>query len=236
MNNRLNLHKYTKVASVICALAIFAQFCAAAQSAAVSDNGAAVSVSGETAAAQAQNDAAVFDETMPFNTVPAAESTRRSVLGTAGVFLRMILVLLFVIAMIYGFVWFMKKSVVRGNNSDQFLRVVSSVTLAPGKSVQIVSLLDEKAYMLGVSDNSVNVIAEIENRETINAMNLYADKMSAANKPRNFEDILNIFMPGGAKGKAKGAALDGDEAAALLRRTREAFAGEDTEGKTEADE
>lgn len=258
MKNRI--HGYKKIFALLCILSCF--FGAMAQDAAASDGEVAASVSEETistaqtqdvapqqsqAAATAQvqtvpqdtdGRGAVFDENAPFASGAAVETGRGragSVLSTVGIFVRMILVLAFVIACIYGFVYFMRKSVARANNSDQFLRVVSSVTLAPGKSVQIVSLLDEKAYMLGVSDNSVNVIAEVENKETISAMNLYADKMAGANKPKSFEDILNIFMPGGTKGKplkGKGAVFD-DTATDMLRRTREEFSNQRNEDKTD---
>lgn len=257
MINRLNGYKRLIVA--LCALVCFSW--AMAQDAAAPSTETAASVSAPSTLAQQQGASpmqsqtaeqaqdtpngttgkgATFDENAPFTSAVTTETGRgsaRTVLSTVGIFVRMILVLAFVIACIYGFVWFMRKSVSRENNSDQFLRVVSSVTLAPGKSVQIVSLLDEKAYMLGVSDNGVNVIAEVENKETISAMNLYADKMAGSNKPRSFEDILNIFMPNGPKGKplkGKGSAFD-STAADMLRRTREAFSNQENENKTDAE-
>lgn len=242
-----------KLLVALAALVYFSSFCDAqtldgvAPRTAVLD-GAAVSVDSgqdtppaqdapETDKRQVSAASGAFDETVPFALAaqPSAQNAR-SVLGTVGIFARMILVLAFVIACIYGFVWFMKRSVTQSNNSDQFLRVVASITLSPGKYVKIVSLLDEKAYLLGVSDNAVNVIAEVENKETISAMNLYADKMAQTNKPKNFEDILNIFMPGGPKGGAlrgRGSAFGGEDAADVLRQMRSTvggtFGGEDAE-------
>lgn len=241
----------SKILTALCALFCFSLVCVSAQDTASPVDGVAVAVDAAQTAPDASappppsspastgqdsspvlasssvsqaGRASTFDENAPFAiAAPQAQSGGRNVLGTIGVFVRMILVLAFVIACIYGFVWFMKRSVAQGNNSDQFLRVVASITLAPGKYVKIVSLLDEKAYILGVSDNAVNVIAEVENKETISAMNLYADKMAQTSKPKNFEDILNIFMPGGPKGgqlAGKGAALDGSDAADALRKMR----------------
>ena len=37
--------------------------------------------------------------------------------------------------------------------------------------------------------------------ETINAMNTYADKVNNTTKPNTFEELLEIFMPNGFKGK-----------------------------------
>ena len=88
----------------------------------------------------------------------------------------------------------MKKSIEPGKEDDPFLRKVSSITLSPGKTVQIVTLVD-KAYMLGVSDNTVSLIDKIDDAELINAMNLNADKNSSTKHPKTFSEILEIFMP-----------------------------------------
>lgn len=116
--------------------------------------------------------------------------------GTSGVFvfLRMILVLAIVVGAIYVIFRFFKKTVNPSGDKDPFLRKVSSVPLAVGKSVQIVTLID-KAYIIGVSDNGVNLIEKIDDKELINAMNLYADKMDNTAKPKNFAEVLELFMP-----------------------------------------
>ncbi len=111
------------------------------------------------------------------------------------IFLRMILVLAFIVILIYLLFRFMKKSVSPELSRDEkFLRRVASVSVGPGKSVQIVTLWD-KAYLVGVSDNNVNLIKELEDKELINAMNLYADKTDKVSRPKSFEEILEIFMP-----------------------------------------
>ena len=115
-------------------------------------------------------------------------------------FFRMILVLAIVIACIYGVMWFMKKNMKTEVSDDQFLRQVAWINVAPGKSVQVVSLLDH-AYIIGVAENSINLISEVQDKELIDAMNLYADKHKNTKKPRTFAEILDIFMPGGPKDK-----------------------------------
>ena len=115
--------------------------------------------------------------------------------STFWLFFRMILVLGIVVVCIYAVVWFMKKSVKGESDEDEpFLRKVSSVSLAPGKSVQIVTLVD-KGFIVGVSEDSVNLISEINDKELIDAMNLYSDKKKQTQKPRSFADVLEIFMP-----------------------------------------
>jgi flagellar protein FliO/FliZ len=168
-----------------------------------------------------QSESGVDESTLPIRT-PTNQPSGASHGATVWLFVRMILVLAVVIACIYGVLWLMKRNTGRVNNTDQFLRVVSSVTLSPGKSVQIVSLLDERAYIIGVTDNAVNLIGEVTDKETIDAMNLYADKQANTKKPRNFNDILSIFMPNGPREK-NGNVFSGagDKASELLKQQRD---------------
>ncbi len=117
--------------------------------------------------------------------------------GGLWVFVRMIIVLLIVIAAIYFVFRFLRKKTMPEETSsepDPFLRRVSSISLGQGKSVQIVSLID-KAYILGVTDSSINLISEVTNEELIQDMNVYADKNAGIKKPRTFDELLEIFMP-----------------------------------------
>lgn len=121
------------------------------------------------------------------------------------IFVRMVLVLALVVGIIFLVFKFLKKSNIVPDSDDQFLRKVASISIAPGKSVTIVTLVDE-AYILGVSDNSVNLISKVEDKELIQAMNLYADKNANVKKPMNFGEILNLFM-----GKPKTSGSTGEE-------------------------
>lgn len=109
---------------------------------------------------------------------------------------RMIFVLAVVIALIYGVLLFLKKTNATEKNDDMFLRQVASVNVAPGKSVQVVTLTDKHAFLIGVSDNSVNLISKIDDVELVQAMNLYADRKENTKKPRSFAEVLDLFMPG----------------------------------------
>ena len=150
-----------------------------------------------------------------------------------GVFVRMVVVLVIVIAVICAIFALMRKTMSPGSETDPFLRKVSSITLSPGKSVQIITLID-KAYLVGVSDNGVNLIGEVSDKELVDAMNVYADKTSRQRKPRNFNDVLSLFMPNGFKMKEaesadKTGAIYGDLASStqdMFRKQRERLSGE----------
>lgn len=120
--------------------------------------------------------------------------------STAWTFIKMILFLCLVVAAIYAVMCFFKKKVNNTKSDDNFLRRVSSLNIGPGKSVEIVTLLDN-AYILGVTDSNINVIDQIEDKELIEALNLNFDKNQNVKKPMNFADVLDIFMPNGPRNK-----------------------------------
>ncbi len=109
-------------------------------------------------------------------------------------FIKLILVLILVIACIYGIVWLLKKSTRTNFQSGPYLKKVAAVNLSPGKSVYIVST-PTQAFVVGAGDNSVNLIGEINDKELIDTMNLAAENQPAA-KPKDFMSIISAFLPG----------------------------------------
>ena len=157
---------------------------------------------------------------------PQNSPTSSSRFGTLFLFLRMILVLAFVIVCIYAVMWFMKRSTrTASNDDDPFLRKVASVDVASGKSVQVVTLVD-KAYIIGVADSSVNLIAELSDKELIDAMNLYADEHKNVKRPRSFADVLDIFMPNGPRDKGRMFSDSKDKMGEMLEKQRSRLKGE----------
>ena len=130
------------------------------------------------------------------NTTAGNESARTSKSNTWEPILKMILVLALVIVIIYFLMNFFKKSINggKGGNEDEYLRKVAHLNLGPGKSVQVVTLL-ENCYVLGVSDSGINLISEIDDKELISAMNISADKAAKTSKAKNFAEVLEMFMP-----------------------------------------
>ncbi len=147
-----------------------------------------------------------------------------SSVSTFKLFARMILVLAAVVACIYAVLWLFKRSMRTQESDDPFLRLVSSVPLGTGKSAQIITLVD-RAYIVGVSESSVNLIAEVTDKELIDAMNLYSDEHKNVRKPRSFADILDIFMPGGPRDKGGVFGSSQNKLADMLERQRERIKG-----------
>ena len=136
----------------------------------------------------------IMTDTGSSNVAAAPYST-----GGIGVYVRMIIMLLIVVALIYAVFRFLKTSgKVQILNDDTFLRKVSAISLGNGKSVQIITLIDS-AFLIGVTENSINLISEIKDKELIDALNLYADKHDSTARPKNFADVLSLFMPSSKK-------------------------------------
>ena len=90
-------------------------------------------------------------------------------------------------------VFFLKKSMKATTvTDDPYMKVVSSISLAPGKFVYIVTV-NSIGYILGVTDNSINLIGQLDDADLINAMNLNADKNTTNPPSKNFETLLSFF-------------------------------------------
>lgn len=142
---------------------------------------------------QAENQ--ILLSTSATSSAGTSSEKKKGGMSTFLVFLRMIIVLAIVLAIIWIIFKLLQKTTgASSSKEDQFLRKVASLTISPGKTVQVVTLVD-RAFLIGVADNSVNLLCEIEDPELISAMNLYAEKNTGTSKPKNFSEVLEIFMP-----------------------------------------
>ena len=156
-------------------------------------------VSQNTVNSSFENNKNYFSDTQSTDITGSTAQTYKAP-STTGMIIKMFVVLALVVAALYGILRFFKK---RNNNvqsDDDFMRRVSSLNFAPGKSVEIVTLVD-RCFMLGVTDSNINLIAEITDKEMISAMNLNFDKKQNTKKPMNFGDVLEMFMPNGPRNK-----------------------------------
>ena len=113
--------------------------------------------------------------------------------STVGMFVRMIVVLIIVVGLIYGVFWFIKKKTNIVKTDDEYLRRAAYINIAPGKSVEVITLID-KAYLIGVTEDNITLLGEIHDDELIKAMNLTADKKNNTKKPTSFADVLDMFL------------------------------------------
>jgi flagellar protein FliO/FliZ len=126
--------------------------------------------------------------------------------STLGTFIRMIVVLILVIAIIYGVFWFIKKKTNIVKTDDDYLRRAAYINIAPGKTIEVITLVD-KAYVIGVTEDGITLLGELDSKaddktaQMINAMNLRADQTQNTKKPLNFNDVMDMFLA--KKGKVR---------------------------------
>lgn len=165
------------------------------------------------------NGSAAGQNQTPYWSVAPGEN-QVSAPSSFGLFLRMVVSLLVVIGLVYLVVRIFKKSSGAADSDDSFLRRVAQISLGAGKSVQIVTLL-ENAYLIGVTDSNINLISEIKDKELVDSLNLLADKNQNTSKPKTFSDVLDIFL---ARGKNKNAFSDSAKRASdILKNQRDRF-------------
>lgn len=133
------------------------------------------------------------------NTQQNKDSKKKS--STAGYLVKMIIVLVIVIAMIYGVLWFIKKKTHVVKSEDDYLRRAAYIDIGPGKSVEVITLL-EKGYLIGVTEDKITLLGEIDDKELISAMNVNADKNQNTKKPVNFGEVLELLTQKGGKSKS----------------------------------
>ena len=151
-----------------------------------------------------QDETPLTEESIVISDSTAAESGTAATAykgpSTIGMFVRMIVVLIIVVALIYGVLWFIKKKTNVVKTDDEYLRRAAYINIAPGKTVEVITLID-KAYLIGVTEDSITMLGEIHDDELIKAMNLTADKKNNTKKPASFADVLDMFLvkKGGTK-------------------------------------
>ena len=133
------------------------------------------------------------------NTAEKVASNKKS--STSGYLVKMIVVLVIVIALIYGVLWFIKKKTHVVKSEDDYLRRAAYIDIGPGKSVEVITLLD-KGYLIGVTEDKITLLGEIDDKELISAMNVNADKNQNTKKPVNFAEVLEMLTQKGGKSKS----------------------------------
>jgi flagellar protein FliO/FliZ len=138
----------------------------------------------------------------------------------------MIVVLALVLAAIYGVYRLMKKASRPKTADSSAVRLLASTSLGPGKALHVVSL-GTKAFLIGATDNSVNLVSEIDDKEFVDALVLEA-QTAVPLRPdagRDFGNMLASLIGGGRKQGAKkqrsaSAKAEGDFLAGQRERLR----------------
>lgn len=164
------------------------------------------------------------------NAGPAESSLKKNGTGGIWLFVRMIFCLLVVFALIYGVLWFIKNKTNVVKTDDEFLRRAAYINIAPGKSIEVITLVD-RAYVIGVTEDGITLLGELDSKtddktaQMINAMNLRADQTQNTKKPLNFTDVMDMFLA--KKGKTKNVFSEEEQHVEDILKRRSTETGEE---------
>jgi flagellar protein FliO/FliZ len=110
----------------------------------------------------------------------------------------MLIVLALIAGAAFGLTKFFKRGLTSGYTSDPYLKRAASLTLAPGKTVHVITL-DETAFVVGVTESAVTPIGQVQNKDLVDALNLHAEESAPPQNRRSFADLLGALTGRGGR-------------------------------------
>ena len=156
---------------------------------------------------------------LPEAAIPLGEDTTAlqavaPVIST-GDFIRMLLILGVVVAAIYGVFYLIRRATVGRVPENELISLLGSKGLSTGRMLHVIRV-GNSVYLVGAAENSISLISELTDKETLDAVALQeAQAETAAANRRPFQELLADLLPGGGGTPAAGAGLG------LLQRQQE---------------
>lgn len=118
-----------------------------------------------------------------------------------GDFLRVIVVLGIIIALIYALVWLLRKLTgIKADSGDE-IRIYSTRPIKGNSALHLIEV-GNRVFLIGSTDSSINLISEIEDKEAIDTIRLNS---SRAPESRGFAKLLRDRFSGKPLAKRKDA-------------------------------
>lgn len=126
------------------------------------------------------------------DTAPDSEAIQPVAEFTIWDFVRMVLVLGFVVALIYGLFYLLKRA--QGNQGVQsgVVDVLASQSL-PGNGMVHLVKVGNQLFMLGSSEQSLRLLTEITDKESVDEVELRAARTEQPER-RNFSDLMSSML------------------------------------------
>lgn len=144
-------------------------------------------------------------------------------LGTFGTwdYVRMVIVLAAVIGAIYLVFWLLKRGSRGRVQNSRIVRVLGSHGLPGNKGLHVVEV-GNQIFLVGTGDETVRLISEITDQESIDEMRLIASEQESA-RPKSFGEALTGFFNSGNGGgpTLAGSGSNGGGALDFLHKQRE---------------
>ncbi len=168
------------------------------------ENSKNTSISSE---ARPSEDQLFLDKAPAGNTENEQSSAGSSLPGIGfGDFLRMIIVLGFVILMIYGFIWLLRRFSGQKGSFEDVIDVVSTRPLKGDSALHIVEI-GGKMYLLGSGSSGVSLLTEITDEDSINQIKLSVSQI----KPPSPGGFVRMLRERSLKGQIKASGIKPEE-------------------------
>ncbi len=110
-------------------------------------------------------------------------------------FLRMILILGVIIVIIYLIFYFIKKRGSPKLQDNELFSVISTQAISNNRTIHLVQV-GNQFFLIGSGEQSVNLISEIEDKETIDEIRLKLSNIKSGDKKRFGNIFSNLFGQG----------------------------------------
>ena len=115
-------------------------------------------------------------------------------------FVRMVIVLGIVIAIIYVVFYLLKRASGGRFENSPMIRVLGSHGLPGNKALHLVEV-GRQVFLIGVGDDSITLVSEISDQESLDELRLKAST-TTTERGGNFADMLSGFFHGGRGGRS----------------------------------
>jgi flagellar protein FliO/FliZ len=137
---------------------------------------------------------------------------------------RTVLTLALAAAAVYGVVFFIRRSFRPRERRNSYLKVLTSAHLGSNRFVHVVNL-GNQAWLVGSGEGGVSCIAEVEDRETLDAL-LLEDSQRQAESGKRIPDFRTLFHRfGGGGGPEDDVSRGSGYSADSVRKNRERLRG-----------
>ncbi len=142
-------------------------------------------------------------------------------------FFRMLLILGFVLVLVYGFFHYLKKLSSPRETGLEMVRLLESKALSGNKQLHLVEV-GEHIVLIGTSESAIQLLLELKDRETIDAIRLKVSEMPSTRQSKNFIDLVRQYFhreprggPGGPLDVSGESGTSGEESLEFIRKQRE---------------
>jgi flagellar protein FliO/FliZ len=129
-------------------------------------------------------------------------------------FVRMVLVLASVVGAIYLLFFLLKRTTGVRRTENDLIRVLDYQGLSGSRGLYLVEV-GVSVYLVGSADNAVSLVAEVTDKESLDAVRLALEQGGTQEAPRSFVSVLSGLFGGAAGGGA------GTDNVSYLRKQKE---------------